>query len=54
MQDEVVWLTYKVILYFICIYIYMYIYIYIYMEVNNGKETNNVEKIWQSNPKWKI
>ena len=29
--------------------------IYTYMEVNNGKESNNVEKIEkQSNPKWRI
>ena len=31
---------------------YSFIYIYIYMEVNNGKESNGMEKIEkQSNPK---
>ena len=27
------------------LYIYIYIYIYIYMEVNNGKESDSMEKI---------
>ena len=36
----------------VCVYIYIYIYIYIYMEVNNGKESDSIEKIEkQSNPK---
>ena len=28
--------------------IYIYIYIYIYMEVNNGKESDNMERNWKT------